>query len=84
MQNKWTIAATGCGCLCMPAVQVTSKKDQAQYWADASRPYRFVPVKEFADAFAASPVGRHRAEEVEKCCGPPKEPPTPDPLVRTK
>ena len=68
----------------MLAVQVTSKKDQAQYWADASKPYRFMPVKEFADAFAASPLGRRRAEEVEKCCGPPKEPPTPDPLVRTK
>ncbi|CAK0748752.1 hypothetical protein CVIRNUC_001857 [Coccomyxa viridis] len=64
--------------------EVTSKKDQAQYWADASKPYRFMPVKEFADAFAASPLGRRRAEEVEKCCGPPKEPPTPDPLVRTK
>ena len=68
----------------MHAMQVTSKKDQAQYWADSSRPYRFVPAKEFADAFAASPVGRRRAEEVEKCCGPPEEPPTPDPLVRTK
>ena len=68
----------------MHAAQVTSRKDQAQYWADARRPYRFVPVKAFADAFAASPVGARRAEEVGKCCEPPKEPPTPDPLVRTK
>lgn len=69
----------------MHAMQVTSKKDQAQYWADSSRPHRFVPAKEFADAFAASPVGRRRAEEVETRCGPPKEaPPTPDPLVRTR
>ncbi|GAV89908.1 hypothetical protein CFOL_v3_33320 [Cephalotus follicularis] len=24
--------------------QVTSKKDQIQYWADPSRPYEFIPV----------------------------------------
>lgn len=65
-------------------LQVTSKKDQAQYWADASRPYRFVPVKEFADAFAASAVGRQNAEEREQLCGPPKDPPVPDPLIRQK
>ena len=65
-------------------MQVTSKKDQEQYWADPSRPYRFMPVKEFADAFAASPVGRRNAEEMSQFCGPPKEPPVPDPLIRRK
>ncbi|KAL5740116.1 hypothetical protein ACOSQ2_029296 [Xanthoceras sorbifolium] len=31
--------------------EVTSKKDQAQYWADPSKPYRFLPVSEIANAF---------------------------------
>ena len=31
--------------------QVTSSKDQAQYWADPSKPYSFLPVTAFADAF---------------------------------
>ncbi|GLJ18676.1 hypothetical protein SUGI_0333120 [Cryptomeria japonica] len=31
--------------------EVTSLKDQEQYWADKRQPYRFVSVKEFADAF---------------------------------
>ena len=65
-------------------MQVTSKKDQEQYWADASKPYRFMPVKEFAEAFAVSPVGRRNAEEMGELCGPPKEPPLPDPLIRRK
>ncbi|XP_074289923.1 ABC transporter G family member 31 isoform X2 [Silene latifolia] len=38
--------------------EVTSKKDQAQYWADPSKPYRFIPVKEIADAFRTSRFGR--------------------------
>ena len=65
-------------------LQVTSKDDQAQYWADPSRPYRFVPVKAFADAFAANAQGRRNAEEMGEFCGPPKEPPVPDRLVREK
>lgn len=65
-------------------MQVTSKKDQEQYWADASRPYRFVPVKVFAEAFAASPVGKRNAEVMGNFCGPPKEAPVPDPLIRRK
>ncbi|KAH9331701.1 hypothetical protein KI387_003809, partial [Taxus chinensis] len=31
--------------------EVTSLKDQEQYWAYTRQPYRYVPVKEFADAF---------------------------------
>ncbi|KAK4855084.1 hypothetical protein QYF36_003864 [Acer negundo] len=38
--------------------EVTSKKDQAQYWADPSKPYRFLPVSEIADAFIYSKYGR--------------------------
>ncbi|XP_028784726.1 ABC transporter G family member 31 [Neltuma alba] len=38
--------------------EVTSKKDQAQYWADPSKPYRFLSVREIADAFRKSEFGR--------------------------
>ncbi|KAL3686206.1 hypothetical protein R1sor_004228 [Riccia sorocarpa] len=31
--------------------EVTSRKDQEQYWGDKSKPYVFVSVEEFADAF---------------------------------
>ncbi|KAL5806630.1 hypothetical protein ACOSQ4_029363 [Xanthoceras sorbifolium] len=34
--------------------EMTSKKDQAQYWADPSKPYRFLPVSEIANAFKNS------------------------------
>ncbi|XP_065866326.1 ABC transporter G family member 29-like [Euphorbia lathyris] len=37
--------------------EVTSKKDQKQYWANESKPYRYVSVFEFARRFKASPVG---------------------------
>ncbi|OEL30546.1 ABC transporter G family member 36 [Dichanthelium oligosanthes] len=38
--------------------EVTSKKDQKQYWARHDEPYRFVPVKEFASAFKSFHTGR--------------------------
>eukprot|EP00252_Welwitschia_mirabilis_P000940 TRINITY_DN10929_c0_g1_i1.p1 TRINITY_DN10929_c0_g1~~TRINITY_DN10929_c0_g1_i1.p1 ORF type:complete len:1465 (-),score=160.32 TRINITY_DN10929_c0_g1_i1:229-4623(-) len=44
--------------------EVTSRKDQEQYWADKSQPYRFVPVKEFADAFLSYRVGRQVLEDL--------------------
>ncbi|EPS71654.1 hypothetical protein M569_03105, partial [Genlisea aurea] len=31
--------------------EVTSKKDQKQYWADGEKPYRFITVKEFSEEF---------------------------------
>ena len=31
--------------------QVTSRKDQEQYWADKQRPYRYISVPEFAQRF---------------------------------
>ncbi|KHN40066.1 ABC transporter G family member 31 [Glycine soja] len=37
--------------------EVTSKKDQAQYWADPSKPYQFVSVAEIARAFRNSKYG---------------------------
>ncbi|MCO5595596.1 hypothetical protein L7F22_049641 [Adiantum nelumboides] len=38
--------------------EVTSRKDQQQYWADKSRPYFYVPVVEFAQAFNNFHVGQ--------------------------
>ncbi|MCO5560583.1 hypothetical protein L7F22_014198 [Adiantum nelumboides] len=38
--------------------EVTSRKDQQQYWADKSRPYSYVPVVEFAQAFNNFHVGQ--------------------------
>ncbi|KAL5580752.1 hypothetical protein UlMin_013194 [Ulmus minor] len=38
--------------------EVTSKKDQAQYWADPSKPYRYLPVSEIAKAFKNSKQGK--------------------------
>lgn len=35
----------------MGTFQVTSRKDQEQYWADKQRPYRYISVPEFAQRF---------------------------------
>ncbi|VAI89893.1 unnamed protein product [Triticum turgidum subsp. durum] len=37
--------------------EVTSKKDQEQYWADKQRPYRYISVSEFAQTFKRFHVG---------------------------
>ncbi|XP_030447307.1 ABC transporter G family member 31 [Syzygium oleosum] len=37
--------------------EVTSRKDQAQYWADPSRSYQFLPVSQIAEAFKKSRFG---------------------------
>jgi hypothetical protein len=37
--------------------QVTSRKDQEQYWADRQRPYRYISVPEFAQRFKRFHVG---------------------------
>ncbi|KXG32868.1 ABC transporter G family member 36 [Sorghum bicolor] len=44
--------------------EVTSKKDQKQYWARLDAPYRFVSVKEFATAFKSFHTGRAIANEL--------------------
>uniref|UniRef100_A0A0D6QSH6 ABC transporter domain-containing protein n=1 Tax=Araucaria cunninghamii TaxID=56994 RepID=A0A0D6QSH6_ARACU len=44
--------------------EVTSRKDQEQYWADRRQPYRYVPVKEFADAFQSFHVGIKMSAEL--------------------
>ncbi|KAJ6346920.1 hypothetical protein OIU76_003581 [Salix suchowensis] len=44
--------------------EVTSKKDQEQYWAAKDQPYRFVTVDEFAEAFQSFNGGRKIADEL--------------------
>ncbi|KAJ0639385.1 putative ABC transporter, AAA+ ATPase domain, ABC-2 type transporter, ABC-transporter [Helianthus annuus] len=44
--------------------EVTSKKDQEQYWMRRDDPYRFVTAKEFAEAFQSFHVGRKLAHEI--------------------
>ncbi|KAH9301337.1 hypothetical protein KI387_012920, partial [Taxus chinensis] len=44
--------------------EVTSRKDQEQYWADKSQPYHYTSVKEFAEAFHSFHVGKRLIEEL--------------------
>ncbi|XP_058074641.1 ABC transporter G family member 39-like [Magnolia sinica] len=44
--------------------EVTSIKDQQQYWANKDEPYTYVSVKEFADAFQSFHVGRKLGDEL--------------------
>ncbi|XP_024532572.1 ABC transporter G family member 29 [Selaginella moellendorffii] len=44
--------------------EVTSRKDQAQYWADKQVPYRYITVKEFSERFKTFHVGQKLAEEL--------------------
>ncbi|THU63614.1 hypothetical protein C4D60_Mb01t17680 [Musa balbisiana] len=44
--------------------EVTSRKDQQQYWTRRDEPYRYVPVREFADAFQSFHVGRAIGDEL--------------------
>lgn len=44
--------------------EVTSKKDQEQYWSRRDEPYRFVTAKEFAEAFESFHVGIRLREEL--------------------
>ncbi|CAN0856234.1 Pleiotropic drug resistance protein 1 [Linum grandiflorum] len=44
--------------------EVTSKKDQKQYWTRRDQPYRFVTVKEFSEAFQSFHVGRRTGDEL--------------------
>lgn len=49
--------------MCSP-LQVTSKKDQEQYWSDQRRPYRYIPVAEIANAFRDYRVGKELDEKL--------------------
>ncbi|BBN19277.1 ATP-binding cassette, subfamily G (WHITE), member 2, PDR [Marchantia polymorpha subsp. ruderalis] len=44
--------------------EVTSRKDQEQYWADKRRPYQYTSVKDFADAFQEFYVGTEMARQL--------------------
>ncbi|KAF9617018.1 hypothetical protein IFM89_033088 [Coptis chinensis] len=44
--------------------EVTSKKDQKQFWARKDEPYTFIPVKEFAEAFQSFHIGRKIGDEI--------------------
>ncbi|XP_004486707.1 pleiotropic drug resistance protein 1-like [Cicer arietinum] len=44
--------------------EVTSRKDQAQYWVRRDQPYRFVTVTQFAEAFQSFHIGRKLTEEL--------------------
>jgi len=44
--------------------QVTSRKDQQQYWIHKDEPYSFVSVNEFAEAFRCFHVGRKLGDEL--------------------
>lgn len=46
-------------------MQVTSKKDQQQYWVDRDKPYRYITVREFAEAFKSFHVGCRLMAELE-------------------
>uniref|UniRef100_A0A5B6YKZ5 Putative ABC transporter G family member 32 n=1 Tax=Davidia involucrata TaxID=16924 RepID=A0A5B6YKZ5_DAVIN len=42
--------------------EVISKKDQEQYWAVPDRPYRYIPVVKFAEAFRSYHAGKNLSE----------------------
>ncbi|XP_051152166.1 ABC transporter G family member 35-like [Andrographis paniculata] len=44
--------------------EVTSRKDQEQYWSDRSKPYRYIPVSEFARRFKRFHVGLRLENEL--------------------
>ncbi|KAK4265147.1 hypothetical protein QN277_026234 [Acacia crassicarpa] len=44
--------------------EVTSKKDQEQYWSRLDRPYRCITVGQFAEAFASYRDGKNLSEEL--------------------
>ncbi|KAF8034418.1 hypothetical protein BT93_C0656 [Corymbia citriodora subsp. variegata] len=44
--------------------EVTSRKDQRQYWVKEESQYRYIPVAEFVEAFKSFHVGRANEEEL--------------------
>nr|XP_043614573.1 ABC transporter G family member 35-like [Erigeron canadensis] len=44
--------------------EVTSRKDQEQYWADRNKPYRYIPVSEFQQCFKSFHVGESLKNEL--------------------
>ncbi|KAH9724816.1 ABC transporter G family member 40 [Citrus sinensis] len=44
--------------------EVTSRKDQRQYWVHREMPYRFITVQEFSEAFQSFHVGQKLTDEL--------------------
>ncbi|EHA8590358.1 ABC transporter G family member 39 [Cocos nucifera] len=44
--------------------EVTSRKDQHQYWSRKDEPYRYISVNEFSEAFRSFHIGRKLGEEL--------------------
>ncbi|KAI4337356.1 hypothetical protein L6164_015784 [Bauhinia variegata] len=44
--------------------EVTSRKDQEQFWANKDEPYTFVTAKEFSDAFQSFHIGQKLGDEL--------------------
>lgn len=44
--------------------EVTSKKDQEQYWYRKNQPYRYIPASEFVEGFSSFQVGQQIASEL--------------------
>ncbi|XP_065865622.1 pleiotropic drug resistance protein 1-like isoform X2 [Euphorbia lathyris] len=44
--------------------EVTSRKDQHQYWANKDQPYSFITAKEFSEAFQSFHVGQEMQNEL--------------------
>lgn len=44
--------------------EVTSKKDQEQYWYKKDQPYRYISAPEFAEAFNSFHIGQKLADEL--------------------
>ncbi|KAL3646852.1 ABC transporter G member 39 [Castilleja foliolosa] len=44
--------------------EVTSKKDQEQYWFNGDKPYRFISVSEFTEAFKSFHIGQKLSEDL--------------------
>ncbi|KAE8687220.1 ABC transporter G family member 31 [Hibiscus syriacus] len=53
-----TVKSSLCTSVTSYCCQVTSKNDKAQYWADPSKPYVFIPVSEMVIAFKISRFGK--------------------------
>jgi hypothetical protein len=62
--------------------EVTSRKDQRQYWAREPGEYAFVPITRFHEAYSRSEHGRAQLAALE--APPPALPQHLDPLVRDK
>lgn len=62
--------------------EVTSRKDQAQYWSREPREYKFMPITAMHEAFVASGEGKAQLQAL----GAPTQPApdSVDPLVRDK